>query len=114
VIVPVENTDRDEDSEESSDSEEALPTNYDSDAISTDVSSKNKDSDSLATECERLKKELEETQAKLKAAEFRIDALSHDEKQLHYYTGFKSYKLFKACFDFLGPAACNLNYWDSS
>ena len=29
-------------------------------------------------------------------------------------TGFKSYKLFKACFDFLGPAAYNLNYWDPS
>jgi len=79
--IAIENTDRDEDSEEDSDSEEALPTNYESDAISTDVSSRNKDSDSLATECERLKKELEETQAKLKAAEFRIDALNHDEKQ---------------------------------
>jgi len=59
VIVPVEKTDRDEDPEEDSYSEEALPTNYENDAISTDVSSRNKDSDSLATECERLKKELE-------------------------------------------------------
>jgi len=99
VIVPVDNTDCDEDSEEDLDSEEALPTNYESDAISTstDVSCRNKESDSLATEWERLKKELEETQAKFKAAEFSIDALSHDE---HYYTGFKSYKRFKACFDF--------------
>jgi len=59
VIVPVENTDCDEDFEEDSDSEEPLLTNRESDAISTDVSSK----DSLVTECERLKKELEKIQA---------------------------------------------------
>ena len=38
----------------------------------------------------------------------------HNNKELHYYTGFKSYEIFKTCFDFLGPAAYGLNYWDSS
>ena len=30
---------------------------------------------------------------------------------IQFYTGFTSYKLLKACFDFLGPAVENLNYW---
>ena len=30
---------------------------------------------------------------------------------IQFYTGFTSYKLLKACFDFLGLAVENLNYW---
>ena len=67
----------------------------------------------MKRELEETKAKLEETKAKLKAVEFK-NALHHDDKQLHYYTGFKSYKSFKVCFDFLGTAAYNLMYWDSS
>jgi len=80
--------------------------------ISADLTTKS--IDFLAAECDKLKKELEETRAKLRATEFRIHALMHNDKELHYYTGFKSYEIFKACFDLLGPAAYSLNYWDSS
>ena len=41
-----------------------------------------------------------------------MGSIKHDDKQIHYYTGFSSYRIFKACFDFLGPAASNLTYWD--
>ena len=33
-----------------------------------------------------------------------------DDKMIQFYTGFTSYKLLEACFDFLGPAVENLNY----
>ena len=41
-----------------------------------------------------------------------MDSIKHDDKQIHYYTGFSSHRIFKACFDFLGPAVSNLTYWD--
>ena len=49
---------------------------------------------------------------RLEAAEFRVDSIKHDDKQVHYYTGVSLYRIFKACFDFLGPVASNLTYWD--
>ena len=47
---------------------------------STDVTSKDISKDIrffFAAECEKLKKELEETRCKLRASEFRVDALMH-------------------------------------
>jgi len=83
--------------------------------VCTDVNSKDTSKEvDLFAECERLKKELKEAQDKLRASEFRVEAFMHNEKKLHYYTGFNSYEKFKACFDFLGPAAYRLTYWDSS
>ena len=37
--------------------------------------------------------------------------MEYDDKMIQFYTGFASYKLLKVCFDFLGPAVDNLNYW---
>ena len=52
-----------------------------------------------------------ESENKLKSAQLRISSVEYDDKMMQFYTGFTSYKLFKACFDFLGPAVENLNYW---
>ena len=52
------------------------------------------------------------SETKLKAAELRISSVIYDDKKIHFYTGIASYKLFKACLDFLGPAVNNLTYWD--
>ena len=54
---------------------------------------------------------MSESESKLKGAQLRISSVEYDDKVIQFYTGFTSYKLFKACFDFLGPAAENLNYW---
>ena len=35
----------------------------------------------------------------------------HDDHLVKMYTGFPSYELLVAFFDFLGPAVDNLNYW---
>ena len=77
----------------SSEDDSPEPTN--SIAILTDVTGK--DIEALETECEQLKRSLEENQAKLKVAEFCVDSIKHDDKQIHYYTGFSSYRIFKAC-----------------
>ena len=69
------------------------------------------DTDALVKECELLRKKLIESESKLKCAQLRISSVEYDDKMIQFYTGFASYKLLKACFDFLGPAVDNLNYW---
>ena len=49
----------------------------------------------------------------MKAAELRIIYVNFHDKKIQLYTGFASYKMFKVCYDFLGPAVDNLTYWDS-
>ena len=42
---------------------------------------------------------------------FRLDHISHDERLMRSYTGFSSYVILLAFFDFLGPAVNHLEYW---
>ena len=44
---------------------------------------------------------------------FHIECLQHDEKFVHFYTGFTSFALFLAFFELLGLAVDHLNYWGS-
>ena len=44
---------------------------------------------------------------------FRIECLQHDDKLVHFYTGFTSFALFLAFFELLGPTVDHLNYWGS-
>ena len=62
---------------------------------------------------ELLRRDLADCETKLKAAELWISFVICDDKKIQFYTGIASYKLFKACYDFVGPAVDNLNYWDS-
>ena len=78
-------------------------------AILTDIHGE--DIDALVKECELLRKKLIESENKLKSAQLRISSVEYDDKMIQFYTGFASYKLLKLCFDFLGPAVDNLNYW---
>ena len=42
---------------------------------------------------------------------FWIEDIQGDDKLLCFYTGFTSFKIFMAFFEFLGPAKEHLNYW---
>ena len=42
-----------------------------------------------------------------------LEDLKDDENLFSFYTGFKSYNIFLAFFEFLGPAVYKLNYWGS-
>ena len=44
---------------------------------------------------------------------FRIESIQHDDKLVRFYTGFISYAVFLAFFEFLGPVVNHLNYWGS-
>ena len=44
---------------------------------------------------------------------FRIEDIQDDDKKISFYTGFISYMVFSAFFEFLGPAVDNLNFWGS-
>ena len=42
---------------------------------------------------------------------FRIGQIKHDDHLVRFYTGFTSYMVFLAFFNFLGPVVYKLNYW---
>ena len=61
---------------------------------------------------------LESENAQLRSApsnkkHFRIEDIQNDDKLVSFYTGFSSYMIFSAFFEFLGPVVNNLNYWGS-
>ena len=62
---------------------------------------------------EQLKESVMTLEAKLAISKFFIDNISTDEQELAFYTGFPNYSYFKACYDYLGPAANDLKYWGS-
>ena len=48
---------------------------------------------------------------KQKPEYFRIDQIQHDDNLFRFYTGFISYEIFLAFYEFLGPVVNELNYW---
>ena len=61
---------------------------------------------------------LEAENAKLKNAMFKeakltVEELKDDDRLFSFYTGFKSYQIFLAFYEFLGSAVYMLNYWGS-
>jgi len=40
---------------------------------------------------------------------FRLENIKHDDKLVHFYTGFQSYETLLAFYEFLGPSVDNLN-----
>ena len=43
--------------------------------------------------------------------ELCLEGIQHDDKLVRFFTGFTSYVMLTACFEFLGPAVHNLRYW---
>ena len=60
---------------------------------------------------------LEAENARLKSepqkAHFQLEDIEHDDNRVRFYTGFVSYAVFIAFFEFLGPVVNHLNYWGS-
>ena len=61
---------------------------------------------------------LEAENARLKTQQkdkvyFRIEDIQHDDKLVRFYTGFVSFLVFLASFDFLGLVVDHLDYWGS-
>ena len=48
-----------------------------------------------------------------KKQNFRIEDIQNNDKLVSFYTGFVSFMVFSAFFEFLGPVVYNLNYWGS-
>ena len=46
-----------------------------------------------------------------KPAPFGINCIKHNDRWVSFYTGFNSYRIFLAFFQFLGPAVNKLHYW---
>ena len=42
---------------------------------------------------------------------FRVEHIQHDDALIQFYTGFISFMVFQAFYDFLGPALNELKYW---
>jgi len=67
--------------------------------------------ESLEAENARLKKC---TCVPNKQSKFTVEQIRDDDRLFSFYTGFKSYVVFLAFFQFLGPAVNKLNYWGTS
>ena len=63
----------------------------------------------LESENTQLRAELKTTQ--LTRNELRLENIQHDDKMLRYFTGFASYIILTAFFEFLEPVVHNLKYW---
>ena len=48
-----------------------------------------------------------------KVNHFRVEDIQHSDKLVRFYTGFVSFMVFLAFFEFLGPVVEHLNYWGS-
>ena len=88
--------------------------------------------DELRKEVECLRLQLEETKTEMKkrenvlnetikslqdlltASKFSIDRFKYNQAHFKFYTGFKSYDLFKIVLEYLQPAASSLVYWGSN
>lgn len=57
--------------------------------------------------------EAENSKLTSKPARFSISQICHNDKLVSFYTGFATYKIFLAFFNFLGPSVNKLNYWGS-
>ena len=44
---------------------------------------------------------------------FRLEDIAYDDHLVHFYTGFTSYEILLAFYEFLGPAVNQLQYWGS-
>ena len=49
----------------------------------------------------------------LKPKHFRLEDVVHSDSLVYFYTGFESYEILLAFYDFLGPAVNRLHYWGS-
>ena len=66
---------------------------------------------SLVARIEYLESVNATLKGKDKKKHFSIEDIKDDDKMVCFYTGFKSYMIFNAFFEFLGPAVDKLNYW---
>ena len=58
-------------------------------------------------------KHLQDDLDKQKPKYFRLEIIMHNDKLVQFYTGFQSYELLIAFYEFLGPSVSNLKYWVS-
>ena len=65
--------------------------------------------EALEAENHSLKRQLKESTVKRQY--FKIEHIRHDDKLVRFYTGFISYMVFQAFFEFLGPVVNEPNYW---
>jgi len=47
----------------------------------------------------------------MKAKYFRVEQIQNDDNLFQFYTGFISYEVLLAFYEFLGPVVNKLNYW---
>ena len=94
-----------------------LPSDAD---VSLDVSSQTQESEPLLNAALLARLEVLEaenaqfnSQCKSTQKHFRIEDIMHSDKLVKFYTGFISYAVFIAFFEFLGPVVEHLNYWGS-
>ncbi|XP_057291809.1 uncharacterized protein LOC130614396 [Hydractinia symbiolongicarpus] len=59
-------------------------------------------------------KEINSLQTEVDENKFTVDRFKHNTAHFKFYTGFKSYQMFKLVLEYLQPAADSLIYWGSN
>ena len=72
----------------------------------------NTENEELSARVVKLEKEIIELKGSQNLP-FCLERIAGDDAKVLFYTGFPSYAHLKVCFDFLGPAATQLQYRDS-
>ena len=67
----------------------------------------------LLARIEALEAENTRLKTQSKQTHFRIEDIQDNDKLIRFYTGFVSFVVFLAFFEFLGPVVNHLNYWGS-
>ena len=67
----------------------------------------------LLARIEVLEAENAQLKSEPRKAYFRLEDIEHDDNLVRFYTGFVSFAIFIAFFEFLGPFVNHLNYWGS-
>ena len=63
--------------------------------------------EALQAEARTLRSKLSKT----KPLHFRLENMGHSDSLVAFYTGFQSYDLLLAFYEFLGPSVNKLTYW---
>ena len=88
-----------------------LPDVEDTPSYSLSFSEKEVLNRALLARIEAENQKLRVITSKTRPKHFRLEDITNDDSLIRFYTGFPSYEIFLAVFDFLGPAVNKLHYW---
>ncbi len=83
-------------------------------ALTESVGTLQDENASLIVTLKKQKTEMNNLRIEVEKHKFGLERFAASDDDIHFYTGFPNYNTFKSFYDFLLPAATQLNYWGST